>query len=156
MLFMYNIKIGIYLFFMKHIQCVLARLPDICPKIGFSCVSFKSSETLISVSFHLKIRKPPGFNTRKHSTKPLVRISRQPFPRCPYLIICQPFNSLVSPEYFKWGGSNTTIEKMPSGYGISVKSACTSGWTSKWRPSQSVVSISRISWNNTRSSFLSK
>ncbi len=64
MLFMYNIRIGIYLFFMKHIQCVLARLPDICPKTGRSGVNFKISVTLISVSFHLKIRKPPGFNTQ--------------------------------------------------------------------------------------------
>lgn len=41
----------------------------------------------MSVSFHLKIRKPPGFRTLKHSANPLVNISRQLPSRQPYFII---------------------------------------------------------------------
>ncbi|MGK4216770.1 hypothetical protein, partial [Barnesiella intestinihominis] len=46
----YSLPIGFIKSFMKQIQCVLERLPDICPNIGFSGVSLRTSDTLMSVS----------------------------------------------------------------------------------------------------------
>ena len=73
---------------MKQIQWVLERLPDGWPKIGVSEVSFNISDTLMSVSFHLNIKNPPGINTRKHSAKPFRKTFFQSaLPRAPYFII---------------------------------------------------------------------
>lgn len=49
-------------------------------------------------------------------------------------------------ELSKCGGSKTTSLNERSGYGIAVKSATTSGWTSSLRPSHRMYSASRISW----------
>ena len=46
-----------------------------CPAKGLFSVNISISETLISVSFHLKISTPFGFSTRKHSANPCRRSS---------------------------------------------------------------------------------
>ena len=110
--------------FMKHIQCVLARFPEIWPKIGFSGVSFKISPTFISVSFHLKIRNPPGLRTLKHSENPFLSRSFQSLYNAPYFICCHPVGAVFQKrqpymsanfDFFprlctRCGGSKTTME----------------------------------------------
>lgn len=58
-------------------------------------------------------------------------------------------------ELSKCGGSKTTSLNERSGYGIAVKSATTSGWTSSLRPSHRMYSASRISWKRTFGCVLS-
>ena len=145
---------------------MFARLPDMYPKIGFWSVSERTSLTFMSVSFHLNIKNPPCFKTRKHSVNPLANISCQSsFGSEPYLVCCQPVGfafayisaNLLLPVFRnKCGGSKTTIENVSSSYGIFMKSACTSGLISKCRPSHNVKLSLRISWNSTRGSCLSK
>lgn len=132
-----------YCIFIKHIQCVLEALPDLCPNSGRTPIISSILLTGIRVSFHLNISTPFMSSTRMHSSKPcFISSCHLNLRSVPY------FCAIYAPslELSKCGGSKTTSLNERSGYGIAVKSATTSGWTSSLRPSHRMYSASRISW----------
>lgn len=115
------------LYFINATQCVFDALPDGCPKSGRYGVSASTSRSKISVSFHLKMRTPPGFKTRKHSEKPARISAGQVFlSNSPYF---SAIHDLFPPRLMICGGSNTTSEKKLSGKTNLRKSITASGAT---------------------------
>ena len=108
--------------FMKTTQCVPIFFPLLCPNSGFSGVSFRMSRTGKRHSFHLNIKTPSGFSTRKHSEKPSLSISRQSPCSDPYFFVIW-----LVPVCSMCGGSNTTKWKVLSGNSIFEKSPNTQG-----------------------------
>lgn len=93
------------------------------PKIGCWLKTFITLLNLIWSLFHLNNKTPVGFNTRKHSLKPLFKYGCQLSGRTPYLSLSQ----LFLPACNKWGGSKTTRSKVLSSKGKLRKSPWISG-----------------------------
>lgn len=85
---------------MNTSQCVSALL---FPNIGSQLKHFKTSDSFICCSFHLKISVPYGFKTLIHSLKPFSKSCGQLSDSFPYFFA----NHEFSPTFNRWGGDQT-------------------------------------------------
>lgn len=100
----------------------------VCPKTGRLEKQESTSRKLICVSFHLKIKVPPGFKTLQHSSNPFDKSSLHvSLLRLPYFFFIQDVSSACK----RCGGSKQIRKKDSSGKGNLRKSHTVSGFTSK-------------------------
>ena len=127
------------------------RFVVVCPKTGRLEKQESTSRKLICVSFHLKIKVPPGFKTLQHSSNPFDKSSLHvSLLRLPFFF----FFPDVYPACKRCGGSKQIRKKDSSGKGNLRKSHTVSGFTSKTLPSQSICFSRLRSQNTARRSFL--